>query len=122
MSYKLARDDTRAVIVVKYHGATSLRDRVAAVNDSIALLRQSGYRRVLVDISAARLSFESPDDESAFAEFISNNEVLKQCKTAFLAGTDQHSNDFIEILASAKHHNLDHFTHIDAAYEWLSKN
>lgn len=122
MDYKITIDEKRALIMVKYSGAITLEDRAQAVKEGARNLNSTGYRKVLVDLSDAKAIFQSPEDESDFANVLSNNKVLRHCKTAYLAKSTQHSNDFVEILARARHYNFKHFTDINEAYQWLTQD
>lgn len=122
MSYTIVVDDQRKLIRVKYSGVITLEDRAQAVEEGSGILSRSGYCKILVDLSDAVMAYQSPKEESEFAEILSSNEVLKHCKTAFLAKRKQSDNEFIEILAKVKQYNSEHFTDLNEAYKWLSED
>ncbi len=119
MSYSIAVDDQQTLVVVKYAGTVTLEERARGVNESVVLLNSTGYRNVLVDLSASTVVFRSDEEQSNFATLLSGNEVLRECKTAYLTGHGGHSNDYIEMLAYIRHFKCRHFTDIEAAYQWF---
>lgn len=119
MSYSISVNDQRTLIVIKYAGAVTLEERARGVNESAALLDSTGYCNVLVDLSDSTVVFRSAEEQSNFATLLSNNEVLRHCKTAYLTGHGGHSNDYIEMLAYTRHFKCRHFTDIETAYQWF---
>lgn len=118
-SFSITVDEDRRLIEVTYSGEIDLNDRAAAVKAASEILEEKGYRRVLVDLSNARMKANSPHEESWFANVLSGNAALARSRTAYLARPDQTVNWFIEILAQARHYACKHFNDREAAYTWL---
>lgn len=114
-------DEARRIVEVRYSGTISLGDRAQAVEAGSRALEETGYRKVLVDLSSAEMAMEGPQEESRFADVLSSDPQLAHCRTAFLASPDQSINWFIEVLAKARHYECEHFTDREAAYAWLAK-
>ena len=108
MSYTIVVDDQRKLIRIKSSGMITLQDRAQAVEEGSGMLSRSGYRKVLVDLSDAVMAYQSPKEESEFAEVLSRYETLKHCRTAFLVKDQESCNEFIEILAKARRNNSGH--------------
>lgn len=121
MSYNITVDDQRAMIAIKYAGAVTLEERARGVNDSVALLKSTGYRNMLVDLADSTVAFRDAEEQSNFASLLSSNDVLSQCKTAYLTDPGSHSNDYIEMLAYTRNFKCRHFTDIEAAYRWFAE-
>lgn len=117
--FTLAVDHDRGLVTVTYRGTITLDDRIEAVEAASRELEETGYRRVLVDLSRAEMASQAPEAESRFAHVLSNNRVLARCRTAYLARERQAGNWFIELLAKTRHYPFGHFTDLDRAYEWL---
>ena len=121
MSHTLSIDNIKKVLVVIYSGEISFAEREEAVKEGIPLLSKSRCTRVLVDLRAAEMQACNAAEEARFASIISSEEVLRNCRTAFVVRPDQHDNDFIVMRATAKHYSGKQFTDIDAAYQWLAE-
>ncbi len=120
--FSIIIDESRGVVDVRYSGTITLGDREQAVEAGSRALEETGYRKVLVDLSSAEMAMEDPREESRFADVLSNNPQLARCRTAFLARSDQSINWFIEVLAKARHFECEHFTDREAAYAWLAEH
>lgn len=114
-------DKTREVVEVSYSNTIDLEDRRQAVEAASRVLEETGYRKVLVDLSNAEMAMHSPHDESRFADVLSRNPMLGRSRTAYLARPDQSINWFIEALAKARHYECEHFTDREAAHAWLAR-
>lgn len=117
--FSLAVDDRRQIVEVAYEGLISLEDRRQAVKAATKIMESRGFRRVLVDFSNAELQMENPEEESGFADLLSDNPVLAQSFTAYLSRPEQSVNWFIEILARARRYRCKHFTDREQACYWL---
>jgi hypothetical protein len=120
-NFSITVDDGRRIVEVRYSGVITLEDRTRAVETGSRVLEESGYRKVLVDLSDAEMVMESPQKDSGFADVLSSNPQLASSRTAFLAGPDQSINWFIEMLAKARHYDCEHFTDREAALAWLAE-
>lgn len=119
-SFSVDIDEARRVVEVRYWDTITLDDRARAVEAGSRVLEETGYRKVLVDLSSAEMAMEDAREESRFADVLSNNPQLARCRTAFLASPDQSINWLIEVLAKARHYECEHFTDREAAYAWLA--
>lgn len=119
--FSIRIDEARRVIEVRYSGTITLDDRLQAVETGSRILEETGYRKVLVDLSNAEMAMEPPREESRFADVLSSNPQLARSRTAFLASPDQSINWFIEVLAKARHYECEHFTDREAAHAWLAE-
>lgn len=119
--FSIHTDEARRIVEVRYSGTITLYDRARAVEAGSRVLEETGYRRVLVDLSNAEMAMEPPQEESRFADVLSSNPQLARSRTAFLANPDQSINWFIEVLAKARHYECEHFTDREAAHAWLAE-
>lgn len=117
--FSITVDEDRRLVEVIYTGEVDLHERAAAVKAASEVLEEKGYRRVLVDLSNARMKANSPHEESWFANVLGRNPVLARSRTAYLARPDQTVNWFIGILAQARHYACKHCNDREAAYAWL---
>ena len=115
MSYTFTIDNIKKMFVVAYSGEVTLAEREKAIKEGTPVISKNRFTKVLVDLREAEIQSFSAAEDALFASMISGDEVLRNCKTAFVVRPDQHDNDFIVMRATAKHYSGKQFTDIDAA-------
>ena len=119
MPFHVSADPGHRLVSVTYDGLTTLDHRARALAHGEALLRATGYRRVLVDLREA-LSVEEPLDRSnAFATRMAQSEEVRLCRLAYLVPPHQHGNRLIETMAVARHLDVERFEQDEQALAWL---
>lgn len=119
MPYTLQLDATNAALDLRYHGVVTVAQRFQAWAESRPLLEHSGYRRILIDLTAAQAGPDGPADFSALANHITNEPLLLASRTAFVVPPVHPANHLIEVLADARHFPFRRFDTREPALEWL---
>lgn len=119
MPYTLQLDDDHACLDLRYHGVVTVAERLLAWAEAKPLLERSGYRRILIDLSAAQAGPDGPADFSAFANRITREPLLLASRTAFVVPAVHPVNHLIEVLADARHYPFRRFDERAPALEWL---
>jgi len=122
MPYTLQLDDTEAMLDLRYHGVVTVAERFQAWAESRPLLERSGYRRILIDLTAAQAGPDGPADFSAFANRITSEPLLLASRTAFVVPPVHPANHLIEVLADARHYPFRRFDARAPALEWLRQH
>lgn len=119
MSFQVSADPGTCIVRVTYDGPITIDHRLLALADGEAMLRATGYGRVLVDLRAATTREEPLDRSNAFATRLSVSEEVRRCRLAFLVPPHQHGNRLIETMAIARHLEVERFEHEAEAVAWL---
>jgi hypothetical protein len=119
MPYTLQLDDENATLDLRYHGVVTVGERFQAWAEARPLLERSGYRRILIDLSAAQAGPDGPADFSAFANRITSEPLLLASRTAFVVAPVHPVNHLVEVLADARHYPFQRFDERAPALEWL---
>jgi hypothetical protein len=119
MPYTLQLDEGRGLLDLRYHGVVSVAQRLRAADEALPLLRESGLRRILIDLMQAVAAQDSIDDFRAFTARITGEPLFRQSRTAFVAPPVNYSNHLIEVLADAHHYPFSRFVDRDEAIAWL---
>lgn len=119
MPYTVSVDHEHQLIEVVYSGQITISTRVCAMEDGAVLLESHCYSRVLVDLREAVTAAEPLNLGNSFATRMAQTPRVRDSRMAYLMLPHQHSNRLIEIMASARHLSLDHFTDRAAALAWL---
>lgn len=119
MPYTMQLDTERGMLDLRYHGVVSVAQRMQAADEALPLLRDSGVRRILIDLMAAVAAPDAIDDFRAFAARISGEPIFRQSRTAFVAPPVNYTNHLIEVLVDARHYPFSRFVDRQEAIAWL---
>jgi hypothetical protein len=119
MPYTMQLDTARGMLDLRYHGIVSVAQRLQAADEAVPLLRQSGVRRILIDLMQVTGSPDTIDDIRGFVARITGEPLFRQSRTAFIAPPVAYSNHLVEVLADAHHYPFSRFTDRDAGIRWL---
>ena len=119
MPYTMQLDSARGLLDLRYHGVMSIVQRLQAAEEALPLLRDSGVRRILIDLMQAVAAPDTIDDFRAFTARITGEPLFRQSRTAFVAPPVNYTNHLVEVLADAHHYPFSRFVDRDAAIEWL---
>ena len=119
MPFHVSADHDYRLVRVSYDGPTTIDHRLRALAHGEALLRATGYRRILVDLRDAASSDEPLDRSNAFATRLAQSEEVRLCQLAYLVPPHQHANRLIETMASARHLEVERFEQVEDALAWL---
>jgi hypothetical protein len=119
MPYTMQLDPARGLLDLRYHGVVSIAPRLQAAEEARPLLRDSGARRILIDLMQAVAAPDTIDDFRAFTARITGEPLFRQSRTAFVAPPVNYTNHLVEVLADAHHYPFSRFVDRDAAIEWL---
>lgn len=115
MPYTLQIDPGLGLLDLRYHGVVSIAQRMQAAQEAIVLLRASGVRRILIDLTQATASNDNVDAFRAFTAHITRQPLFLQSRTAFVAPPVNATNHLIEVLADAHRYPFSRFTQRDVA-------
>lgn len=119
MPYFLQLHPTLDILDLRYHGVVTVAQRMQAASEALPLLRVSGVRRILIDLTQASAAPDSIDDLRAFAARITREPLFLQSRTAFVAPSVNAANHLIEVLIDAHHYPFSRFSDREAAIAWL---
>ena len=119
MPYTLQLDPERGLLDLRYHGVVSIAQRLQAANEALPLLRDSGVRRILIDLMQAVAAPDTIDDFRGFAARITAEPLFRQSRTAFVAPPVNYTNHLVEVLVDAHHYPFERFVDRTAAIDWL---
>jgi len=119
MPFHVSADPDHRLVRVSYDGPTTIEHRLRALAHGEALLRATGYSRILVDMRQATCVEEPLDRGNHFATRMALSEEVRRCRLAYLVPPHEHSNRLIETMAVARHLDVERFGDDAAALEWL---
>jgi hypothetical protein len=119
MAYAVTRNDPLQLVDVRYFDCVSVEQRGAAMDETLAILRATGIRRIAIDYAQARLRDDPVATMSAFATRIATNAALRQCHIAFIGKAGHQFNITVETLSSARGYGARRFFDRDSALAWL---
>ena len=119
MAYEVTCNDQLQLVDVRYFDCVSVEQRGAAMDETLAILRDTGIRRIAIDYDQARLRDDPVATMSAFATRIATNAELRRCHIAFIGRRGHQFNITIETLASARGYGARRFFDRDSALAWL---
>lgn len=119
MSFQVSADPGPCIVRVTYDGPITIDHRLLALAKGEAMLRSTGYDRVLVDLRSAATREEPLDRSNAFATRLALSDEVRRCRLAFLVPPHQHGNRLIETMAVARHLEVERFEHEAEAIAWL---
>lgn len=119
MPFHVSADHEYRLVRVTYDGPTTIDHRLRALAHGEALLRATGYRRILVDLREADSPEEPLDRSNAFATRMAQSEEVRLCRLAYLVPPHQHGNRLIETMAVARHLDVERFEQDEQALAWL---
>ena len=120
MPFHVSADHDYRLVRVTYDGPTTIDHRLRALAHGEALLRATGYRRILVDLREAAGPEEPLDRSNAFATRLAQSEEVRRCQLAYLVPPHQHGNRLIETMAVARHLEVERFERVEEALAWLA--
>jgi hypothetical protein len=119
MPYDLRLDQTNRLLDLRYHGVVSVAQRLQAWEESAPLLEASGFRRILIDLTAAIAATEPLQHTRDLVGRLTHEPLLLASRTAFVAPPAHPANHLFEVLAAAHHYPFARFDARDAALAWL---
>ena len=119
MPYTMTVDPTRHLVRVDYTGTISIAERTQAMDACAGQLEASGWRRVLVVLTAATHAAEPLQLSNSFATRLAAHAPINDSRLAYVVAPHEHANRLIEHLAAARHVALRSFHEVDAAERWL---
>lgn len=122
MPYTLSIDTDNQVLEVRYGGVVSMAQRIDAWRESKPLLRDTGIRRILVDLLQAVPAQEPLGAHSNFVATILKEPLLLASRTAFVAPPAHPINHLVEVLTDARHYPFSRFADRESALTWLLGN
>ena len=119
MAYEVTCNGPLQLVDVRYFDCVSIAQRGEAMDQTLAILRDTGLRRIAIDYDRARLRDDPVATMSAFATRIATSAVLRQCHIAFIGRRGSQFNVVIETLSSARGYGARRFFDRDSALAWL---
>lgn len=119
MPYDLRLDEANGLLDLRYHGVVSVAQRMQAWEQSAPLLEASGFRRILIDLTAALAAHEPLRNTRDFVGRLTHEPLLLASRTAFVAPPAHPVNHLFEVLAAAHHYPFARFDDRATAIAWL---
>jgi hypothetical protein len=119
MPHTVTLEPQHRFVRVTYIGTTTLAERLAAMQDATRLMMEAGYRRVLVDLTAAVAAPEALNLGNSFATAMAMTPPMQESRLAYVVDPREHANRLIENFASARHVTLRRFHDGESALRWL---
>ena len=119
MAYRVSLDTLRGILDVRYWDCVPVEQRQAAFEQTSALLAEGAPRRILIDFSGARQTAEPLSRVSDFASRLAADEVLRQCRIAFIGPASSRFNIALETLSSARGYAFRRFFDREEGLAWL---
>lgn len=119
MTFAVELDADHALVRVTYRGTVSIEQRSSAMDRTLALLEQTGYRRILIGFEEALLGGDGLPATNAFATRVATNAALRQCRIAFVGPPSNRFNVAVENLARARGYGFERFFEYEPALAWL---
>jgi len=119
MPYTLALDADRGLLDLRYHGVVSVAQRESAWREAKPMLRDSGIRRILIDLLDASATHEPLANTRAFVGALLREPILRESRTAFVSPPAHPANHLLEVQADAHHYPFSRFSDRAEAIAWL---
>ena len=119
MAYRMSVDPARQVLTIRYEGLVAVAERTESLAEMLRLLDVHGIRRVLADMTDAKIAADPFDESNAFASKLACEAIARKCQIAYVATAGARTNQVVETLATARGLRFGKFTERDAALEWL---
>lgn len=119
MAHEVTRVDAHGLIAVRYRDNVTIESRLQAMRETLLLLGETGFRRILIDYVAAVHHVATFAESNAFASTIAHHPVLRQCRIAFVGSRGQQFNAVVETLADARRYPFRRFFDPQTALSWL---
>lgn len=119
MPYTISIDSRNKVLEVRYSGIVAVAQRFQAWHEAEPLLRDSGVRRVMINLLEALPAQEPLSRHRDFAAMLLQEPVLLSSRTAFVAPPAHPINHLVEVLTDAHHYPFSRFPDRESALAWL---
>lgn len=77
MTFEITQDRQRGIIDVRYFDRVTVGERMAAMEDTLAILREIDLRRIAIDFNDSRAGSEPFQVTNAFATWLATNALLR---------------------------------------------
>ena len=116
--HSIETDPRSGVIATTFYGELHVAERCSALDEVVDGVRSTGRYRVLVDRSLARIAPDGLGAANRLANRLARDAVLEACRIAYVERPMQ-QDPAVQVLASAKGFEAEHFDSRDHAMAWL---
>ncbi len=122
MSYEFKLDIGNKIVEVEYKGMITFEERMLAIKEGLAILKDREYPRILINLLAAKMDL-SNSEKIELASYISVQHSLLKAKTAFLIRCEQTAKEEVdEAVLRADNFVSQVFFSRTRALEWLGND
>lgn len=120
MSYVFKLDLEHEIVECEYTGTVIFTERMQAVKLGVEILKDRDYPRILINLISAKMHI-TPEEKIILANYISEQHLLINAKTAFLIRCEQTEREEIDnAVVRPDEFNSEVFFSRTKALEWLS--
>jgi hypothetical protein len=120
MSYEFKLDPQNELIECEYTGTVIFTERMQAVKLGVEILKDREYSRILINLIAAKMHI-TPEEKMTLANYISEQHLLINAKTAFLIRCEQTDREEVDnAIVRPEEFDSQVFFSRKKALEWLT--
>jgi len=118
--HSIVLDAHHALVEMILDGEILFAERLAAFNEIVAAVEETGATRILVTYEAtARVEIARFEYSNVMASSLAHDPTLSRCRIAYVTPTKVRVDSVTETLAYARGFQGERFGNRDAALEWL---
>ena len=121
MAYKIDFDVSTQIISVIFLGSTDLDLKLRAVNEIVKKYADREELKLLIDVRKQQMNMLL-GEQQAFGEYLANHYDLRRAKVAVLHQPKFNSNTVIDVSAYKNGYQLEQFSSMPQATQWLSRS
>jgi hypothetical protein len=118
--HAIETDAMLGVVAATLHGDVHFDERHHVIDEVVAAAQTAGISKILIDLSLARIAADGLDAAYRYANRLSRDPYLANCRVAYVGRPTQHD-PAVEILAVGKGYEAERFTSREAALAWLQE-
>ena len=119
MAHRISVDPNNNLLTIEYDGLVSIAERSDSLSEMLPLLDIHRIRRVLADMTSAKVATDAFDESNAFAFRLACEASSRGCRLAYVARPGARVNHVVDTLAAARGCKFAKFHDRAAAMEWL---
>lgn len=116
--HAIETDPDAGLVATTFYGDLHVDERCAALDEAVAILRNTGISSLLIDLSLARIAPDGLGAANRLANRLARDQVLESCRVAYVERPMQ-QDPAVQVLAPAKGFAAGHFASREQAMAWL---
>jgi hypothetical protein len=117
--HAIAIDRPGRLISCAFTGKVRVEERCDAIDAVLAAVDATGFTRILVDFTEAKLVIEDVAQMNRLARRLANDPTLARCRIAYLAPPVPQWDPAVQILAHGRGFRAERFARREGALDWL---